>query len=166
MGLAHTSFAPHNSPSKPGCPTSGLDRGVLVTPNLFLRPNPFGLLIMLVAPHLPKRCTGLRDSFFFLIPRLMRSYRLGYPKRALNDHYLRDYFNSTVYFDGVEKRNRHVCFDRYLGRSEPIKCLPLHPLYKKEERRLLFLPRIPFHPPEILKYLASPRVHFTHWFIH
>ena len=32
----------------------------------------------------------------------------GYPKRALNDRYLRDYFNSAVYFDGVEKRNRHV----------------------------------------------------------
>ena len=30
---------------------------------------------MLVALHLPRKCTGLRDSF--LILRLMRSYRLG-----------------------------------------------------------------------------------------
>ena len=30
---------------------------------------------MLAALHLPKKCTGLRDSF--LIPRLMCSYRLG-----------------------------------------------------------------------------------------
>ena len=96
----------------------------------------------------------------------MRSYRLGYPKRALNDHYLRDYFNSTVYFDGVEKRNRHVCVDRSLWRSEPIKCLSFHPLYKKDERRLLFLSRIPFHLPETLKHLASLRIRFTHWFIH
>ena len=73
---------------------------------------------------------------------------------------------STVYFDRVEKRNRHVCVDRSLWRSEPIKCLPLHPLYKREERRLLFLSRIPFHPPATLKYLASLRIRFTHWFIH
>ena len=44
-------------------------------PNLFLRPKQFGLLIMLAPLHLPKRRTGLRDSF--LILRLMRSYRLG-----------------------------------------------------------------------------------------
>jgi len=75
MGLARKSFGPHNSPSKPGCPTSWLERGVLVMPNLFLRPNQFGLLIMLAALHLSKKCTGLWDSF--LISRLMRSYRLG-----------------------------------------------------------------------------------------
>ena len=147
MGLTHKSFAPHISPSKPGCPTSGLDRGVLVTPNLFLRPNPFGLLNMLTAPHLPKKCTGPRDSL--LTSRLMRSYRLGYPNRAFNGRYLRDYFNSTVCFDGMGKRNRHACAGRSLWRSEPIQCLPLHPLYKKEGGRLLFLQRIPLHPSEI-----------------
>jgi len=137
MGLARKSFGPHNSPSKPGCPTSWLERGVLVMPNLFLRPNQFGLLIMLAAPHLSKKRAGLWGSL--LISRLMRSYRLGIPKRAFNDHYLRDCFNSAVCFDGVEKRNRHVCVGRFLWISEPIKCLPLHPQYKKEKRRLLFL---------------------------
>jgi len=57
-------------------------------------------------------------------------------------------------------------FDRSLWRSEPIKCLPFHPLYKKGERRLWFLSRIPFHLPETLKYLASLRIRFTYWFIH
>ena len=74
MGLAHKSFGPHNSPSKPGCPTSWLDRGALVMQNLFLRPNQFGLVIMLAALHLPKRCTGLQDSLLILF--LMRSCRL------------------------------------------------------------------------------------------
>ena len=156
MGLAHKSFRPHNNPSKPGCSTFWLERGVLVMPNLFLRPNQFGLLIMLAALHLPKRCTGLRDSF--LISRLIRSCRLGIQNVLLNDHYLRDYFNSAVYFDGVEKRNRHVCVGRFLWRSEPIKCLPLHPLYKKEGRRLLFLQRIPF-----LRYLTSCRAGGCPW---
>ena len=62
----------------------------------------------------------------------------GYPKRAFNNLYLRDYFNSTVCFDEVEKRNQHACVCRFLWRSEPIKCLPLHPLYKKEGRRFLY----------------------------
>ena len=75
MGLAHKSFRPHNSPSKPGCPTSWLERGVLVTLSPFLRPSQFGLLIILAALHLPKKCTGLRDSLLTLF--LTRSYRLG-----------------------------------------------------------------------------------------
>ena len=75
MGLAHKSFGPHNSPSKPYCPASWLERGVLVIPSLFLRPNQFGLLIMLAALHLPKKCTGPRDSLLTLL--LVRSYRLG-----------------------------------------------------------------------------------------
>ena len=68
----------------------------------------------------------------------------GYLKRAFNGRYIRDYFNSAVCFDGVEKRNRHVCVCRFLWRSESIKCLPLHPLYKKEGRSLLFFVKNPF----------------------
>ena len=48
---------------------------------------------------------SVRQSFDFALDAFLS---FGYPKRALNDHYLRDYFNSAVYFDGVEKRNRHV----------------------------------------------------------
>ena len=115
------------------------------------------------SPSAQEMHRSTRQSFDFTLDAFLS---FGCPKHAFNVLYLRDYFNSTVYFDGVGKRNRHVCVDRFLWRSEPIKCLPLHPLYKKEKRRLLFLPRIPFHPPEILKYLASLRIRFTHWLIH
>ena len=75
MGLAHKSFGPHNSPSKPCCPTSWLERGVLVTPSLYYGP---------VNSACPQCwwlfiCPGNAPVYetVFLILRLMRSYRLG-----------------------------------------------------------------------------------------
>ena len=88
------------------------------------------------SPSAQETHRSTRQSFDFT-PNAFLSF--GYPKRAFNDLYLRDYFNSTVCFDEVEKWNRHICVYRFLWRSEPIKCLPLHPPYKKEGRRLLFL---------------------------
>ena len=41
-----------------------------------------------------------RQSFDFTLDAFLS---FGYPKRAFNDLYLRDYFNSTVCFDEVEK---------------------------------------------------------------
>ena len=88
------------------------------------------------SPSAQETHRSTRQSFNFTPDAFLP---FGYPKRAFNDLYLRDYFNSTVCFDEVEKWNRHVCVCRFLWRSEPIKCLPLHPPYKKEGRRLLFL---------------------------
>ena len=140
MGLAHKSFGPHNSPSKPGCPTSWLDRGVLVMPiptAQSIRPiNNAGSSSSAQEMH-----RSTRQFFDFALDAFLS---FGYPRRAFNNLYLRDYFNSTVCFDEVEKRNRHACVCRFLWRSEPIKCPPLHPLYKKDRRRLLLFVKSPF----------------------
>ena len=88
------------------------------------------------SPSAQETHRSVRQSFDFTPDAFLP---FGCPKRAFNDLYLQDYFNSTVCFDEVEKWNRHICVCRFLWRSESIKCLPLHPPYKKEGRRLLFL---------------------------
>ena len=104
-----------------------------------------------------------RQSLDFILNAFLS---FGYSRRAFNGLYLWNCFNSTVCFDEVEKWNRRVCVCRFLWRSEPIKCPPLHPLYKMERRRLLFFVKSPFSSFWDFKYLASLRVYFTHWFIH
>ena len=68
-------LGPTIAPQNPAVQPLGWKGGVLITPSPFLRPSQFGLLIMLAALHLPRKCTGLRDSLLTLF--LTRSYRLG-----------------------------------------------------------------------------------------
>ena len=90
---------------------------------------------------------------------------MGYPKRALNDHYLRDYFNSTVYLMGWRSGTGVLGFADSFGDPNLLNAPRSALCISRTGGGLLFLSRIPFHLPETLKYLASLRVRFTHWFI-
>uniref|UniRef100_A0A7N2MTV7 BED-type domain-containing protein n=1 Tax=Quercus lobata TaxID=97700 RepID=A0A7N2MTV7_QUELO len=133
MGLAHRLLGPTIAPQNPAVQPLGWKGGFgdaepLPTAQSIWPINNAGGSSSVQEMH-----RSMRQFFVFALDAFLS---FGYPKRAFNDHYLRDYFNSAVCFDGVEKRNRRVCVGRFLWRSEPIKCLPLHPLYKKEGRRI------------------------------
>ena len=91
---------PHNSPSKPFYPTSGLERRVLANP--CPQYGPFSLI-----PHLCERFP--RKSAVFqgipCNPLVIYSRRLGVPDAPLNESPLRGTFMSGGSSDKVGKRN-------------------------------------------------------------
>ena len=69
------------------------------------------------SPSAQETHRSTRQSFDFTPDAFLP---FGYPKRAFNDFYLRDYLNSTVLFDEVGKWNGYIFVYRFSWKSGQI----------------------------------------------
>ena len=97
---------------------------------------------MLAVLPLPRKCTGLRDILFEFIPDAFSPF--GYPKRAFNDFYLRDYLNSMACLMMWGSGTGIFLFADFFGDLNTLNAFRFAPHIKRKSERLFSLRHEPF----------------------